>query len=74
VFSIFWGEITNGGCGNCTNYGGWDGQWRVAVRWNDRAEGFVRELTAARMVERWMGLNNPIALSGLGLKFLLSIS
>src|SRR6266852_2625227 len=38
------------------------GRRRVAVRWNDRAERFVRELTTVRVVERWMGPNNPIAL------------
>src|SRR6266852_7056336 len=38
------------------------GRRRVAVRWNGRAERFVRELTTVRVVERWMGPNNPIAL------------
>jgi hypothetical protein len=38
------------------------GRRRVAVRWKGRAEGFARELTTARIVERWMGLNSPIAL------------
>lgn len=39
------------------------GRRRVAVRWNDRAERFVRELlTTVRIVEHWMGPNSPIAL------------
>src|SRR5450631_3907616 len=38
------------------------GRRRVAERWNGRAECFVRELTTVRIVERWTGLNSPIAL------------
>jgi hypothetical protein len=38
------------------------GRRRVGVRWNGRTERLGMELTTARMVERWMGLNSPIAL------------